>query len=84
MQTPRAPRRDTPRELGFSAMLGGLRYVRKNQSLKGIFLGDLDAMIFGMPRALFPAMGLSRFHGGAGAVGLLYAAPGWEHFSEPC
>lgn len=62
--------------LNLSEMFGGFRYLRKNQPLQGIFLADLDAMVLGMPRALFPAMGLVRFHGGAGAVGLLYAAPG--------
>ena len=33
-------------------------------------------MIFGMPRAVFPALGTELFGGGAGVVGLLYAAPG--------
>src|SRR2546429_9660678 len=33
-------------------------------------------MIFGMPRALFPALGLTVFGGGATTVGLLFAAPG--------
>jgi len=32
-------------------------------------------MVFGMPRALFPALALKRFHGGAGILGLMYAAP---------
>jgi MFS family permease len=32
-------------------------------------------MVFGMPRALFPAIGTTWFHGGAGTVGLLAAAP---------
>jgi MFS family permease len=64
------------RELGFGAMVGGLRYLKGHQPLEGIFLGDLIAMTLGMPRALFPALGLVRFHGGAGTVGLLYAAPG--------
>jgi MFS family permease len=65
-----------PRELGFGAMVGGLRYLKGHQPLEGIFIADLIAMTLGMPRALFPAMGLVRFHGGAGTVGLLYAAPG--------
>jgi len=67
---------DGERELGFSAMFGGLRYLRGHQPLQGIFLADLNAMVLGMPRALFPALGLVRFHGGPTAVGLLYAAPG--------
>jgi hypothetical protein len=33
-------------------------------------------MVFGMPRALFPALGTGLYGGGASAVGLLYAAPG--------
>jgi MFS family permease len=33
-------------------------------------------MVFGMPRALFPALGTQFFGGGAATVGLLYAAPG--------
>jgi MFS family permease len=61
---------------GFGAMFEGLRHIRRHQPLQGVFVADLDAMVFGMPRALFPAMGLLRFHGGATAVGLLYAAPG--------
>jgi len=59
-----------------SEVAGGLRYLRGHQVLQAIFLVDLNAMVFGMPRALFPALGLVRFHGGAGAVGLLFAAPG--------
>jgi MFS family permease len=39
-------------------------------------VADLNAMIFGMPRALFPAMGLTVFHGGPQLVGLFFAAPG--------
>jgi len=41
-----------------------------------VYLMDINAMVFGMPRALFPAMGIEVFNGGAVAVGLLYAAPG--------
>ena len=33
-------------------------------------------MIFGMPRAVFPALAVHLYGGGAGVVGLLYAAPG--------
>ena len=44
--------------------------------LEGTFVVDLNAMVLGMPRALFPALALVRFHGGASTVGLLYAAPG--------
>lgn len=64
------------RELGLRAMVGGLRYLRGHQVLQAVFLVDLNAMVFGMPRALFPALGIGHFHGGARTVGLLYAAPG--------
>ena len=40
------------------------------------FAIDLNATVFGMPRALFPAFGTDVLGGGAGVVGLLYAAPG--------
>ena len=44
------------------------------KALLGMFLADTNAMVFGMPRALFPALA-KKFGGGAGIVGVLYAAP---------
>jgi MFS family permease len=64
----------TPVSLG--AVLDGLRYVRSQRLLAATFAVDLIAMIFGMPRAVFPALGVGLFKGGARTVGLLYAAPG--------
>ena len=32
-------------------------------------------MVFGMPRAVFPALALGLFHGNASTLGLLYSAP---------
>jgi predicted MFS family arabinose efflux permease len=61
---------------GLKSIAEGLRYVRGKPVIQGTFVIDLDAMILGMPRALFPALGLIRFHGGPTTVGLLYAAPG--------
>ncbi|HEX3623110.1 MAG TPA: MFS transporter, partial [Acidimicrobiales bacterium] len=54
----------------------GLRYLRGRRLLVSTFLIDIDAMVFGMPRALFPALATGFFGGGAATVGLLYAAPG--------
>ncbi|MFY9846990.1 MAG: MFS transporter, partial [Trebonia sp.] len=54
----------------------GLRFVRRSQPVQGAYLIDLNAMVFGMPRALFPALAANVFGGGATTVGLLYAAPG--------
>jgi MFS family permease len=53
----------------------GIQYVRGRPVIQGVLLIDIDAMVFGMPRALFPAFGLTVFRGGAQVVGLLYAAP---------
>jgi MFS family permease len=44
--------------------------------VQGAYLIDVNAMVFGMPRALFPALAATVFGGGATTVGLLYAAPG--------
>ena len=54
----------------------GLRYLRTRQALQGVYLIDINAMVFGMPRALFPAMAGSVFGGGTVTLGFLYAAPG--------
>jgi MFS family permease len=55
-------------------VLEGLRYARSRQELLGTYLVDINAMFFGMPMALFPA--LAAGYGGAQVAGLLYAAPG--------
>jgi len=81
LRTTRLERPEGGRELGFAAMVGGIRFLRGHRVLQAIFLADLNAMVFGMPRALFPALGLTHYHGGAGTVGLLYAAPGVGAFA---
>jgi MFS family permease len=54
-------------------ILEGFRYARSRPELVGTYLVDVNAMFFGMPEALFPALAV-RF-GGAGALGWIYAAP---------
>jgi predicted MFS family arabinose efflux permease len=61
---------------GLRSVAEGFRFLRGRQAIQGCFAADLNATILGMPTALFPAMGLMTFHGGARAVGYLYAAPG--------
>jgi MFS family permease len=56
------------------SIVEGFRFVRSQPSILGIFLVDTNAMIFGMPMALFPALG-EHFGGGSKTVGFLYAAP---------
>ena len=60
---------------GLGSVKEGLRYARQERVVQGVFLIDVNAMVFGMPRALFPQLGTELYHGGAGTVGLLYAAP---------
>ncbi len=60
----------------FHAILEGFRYVRRHAVAQAVYLADLNANVFGLPRALFPAMALVVYHGGPRTLGLLYAAPG--------
>ncbi|MGH9117255.1 MAG: MFS transporter [Acidimicrobiales bacterium] len=61
---------------GLRSLREGLGYLRRQRAIQGSFLIDINAMLFGMPRALFPELGLTQFGGDAQTVGLLYAAPG--------
>ena len=65
-----------PTRPGWRSTAEGLRFVRRSQTVLGAYLIDLNAMVFGMPRALFPEMAATVFGGGPATVGLLYAAPG--------
>lgn len=62
---------------GLRSVLDGFRYLRDHRVLLASFLVDLIAMIFGMPRALFPQMAHESFggpEGGGIAFALLFAA----------
>jgi MFS family permease len=61
---------------GLRSLVGGVAYVRSSKPLAGVFLIDLGAMVFGLPRALFPALAATVYGGGAATVGYLNAAPG--------
>lgn len=56
------------------SLFDGVRFLKGKPVLQGSFLADINAMVFGMPNALFPAVAAGRF-GGPGTLGLLYAAP---------
>jgi len=56
-----------------AGVVEGWRFARKKPELLGTYLVDVNAMFFGMPNALFPAMAAAW--GGPTALGLLYAAP---------
>jgi MFS family permease len=53
----------------------GLRFARDHRVIGATFAIDLDAMVFGMPSALFPQLALTVFNAGAAGYGLLVAAP---------
>jgi MFS family permease len=58
----------------WSSVVAGFRYLRSQPVILGFFLVDTNAMIFGMPSALFPAIATHRF-GDPALVGYLYMAP---------
>jgi MFS family permease len=70
------PSMDADAAMGFRSVADGFRYIRAQRRITSTFVIDLNAMIFAMPRALFPALGVGLFGGDASTVGLLYAAPG--------
>ena len=74
MLKPAPPAPDAERA-SIRTILEGFRFVRRKPVIMGIFLLDTNAMIFGMPSALFPALADKRFDAGAEVVGFLYAAP---------
>jgi MFS family permease len=69
---PVPPPPDAP-PVSLQSVAEGVRYARSRQELIGTYGVDIIAMFFGMPMALFPA--IAEEFGGAGVLGLLYAAP---------
>lgn len=71
---PERPDGDTgPRKR--ATVADGFRYLRTRPNVRMTFLVDIAAMVFGMPRALFPAIAAAWYGGGAATVGILTAAP---------
>jgi MFS family permease len=60
---------------GLAAVAEGLRFAFRRRAILGCSVVDLDAMVFGMPTALFPVMALGVFGVGPGGIGLMAAAP---------
>jgi MFS family permease len=59
---------------GLTAIGEGLRYLKGRRVLQSTFTADLIAMIFGMPRALFPVLAVTQFDAGEEVVGVLFSA----------
>jgi MFS family permease len=60
--------------IGWSSIIEGLRFLRGKQVLQGTFWIDLNAMIFGLPVALYPAFALDILDASPSVLGLLYSA----------
>jgi MFS family permease len=60
--------------VGWSTIREGIRFLRGKQVLQGTFWIDLNAMIFGLPVALYPAFVLDVLDRSPAALGLLYSA----------
>jgi len=77
VRLPRLPVEGAAGTPGLKAVIDGLRYLRGHPVLLMSFVVDLIAMIFGMPRALFPQIANADFGGpseGGLAFALLFAA----------
>jgi MFS family permease len=71
---PPMPPLDVATAPGLRAVREALRFLLSQKAMLGFFVVDTNAMVFGMPIALFPAIADRRF-GDATLVGYLYAAP---------
>jgi MFS family permease len=56
----------------FESIKKGFRYAMSRQELLGTYLVDINAMFFGMPKALFPALAVA--YGAVSSVGMFYSA----------
>ncbi|WSF65470.1 MFS transporter [Streptomyces sp. NBC_01352] len=65
-----------PRRAGVREIAAGFRYISLHKVLLLSFLADIVAMVFGMPRALFPQLASQTYapYGEGFALGLLFAA----------
>jgi MFS family permease len=65
-----------PRRAGWREVAAGFRYITASQVLLLSFVADIVAMVFGMPRALFPQLAATTYSpwGEGLALGLLFAA----------
>jgi len=62
------------RRAGTASVVEGLTFLRTQPVLLMTFVVDLIAMIFAMPRALFPVMAVEVYGGGPRTAGALYSA----------
>jgi MFS family permease len=61
---------------GPRAVAAGVRYIGRSHVLLGAFLADLNATVFGLPVALFPAINAERYGDDPRTLGLFTTAIG--------
>jgi MFS family permease len=64
------------RAFSVASIREGISFLKSRRVIQAAFLIDINAMVFGMPTALFPAFGTEVLGGNEFTVGLLFAAPG--------
>ena len=71
-----APIRPSPGAVrpSIAAVVEGLRFARRRREVLATFIVDLNAMVFGSPRSLYPALALDVFMVGPAGVGLMASA----------
>ncbi len=74
LMTPQPPHDGAASTPGVRGVIEGFRYLKGRRVLQSTFTADLIAMIFGMPRALFPVLAVTQFHRGEEVVGALFSA----------
>ena len=73
---PAMPPQDGAPRPGPRAVAEGIAFIRRSRVIAGAFLADLNATVFGLPVALFPAINAERFGGDPRTLGLFTTAIG--------
>jgi MFS family permease len=71
---PMPPSKEDHADTGLRAIRDGFAFARQHRLIMSTFVIDLIAMVFGLPRVLFPFLIVDQFHLSAKAIGLLFAA----------
>ena len=71
---PMPPLREDHADTGLRAIREGFDFARKHRLIMSTFVIDLIAMVFGLPRVLFPFLIVEKFDQAPEAIGLLFAA----------
>jgi MFS family permease len=74
LMRPMPPAEQSREVTGWAAIRQGFEYLKGRPVLQSTFTVDIIAMVFGMPRALFPVLAVRQFHGGPEIVGVLLSA----------